>query len=148
MSRSLNKVQLIGNLGADPEVRSTTGGTQVATLSIATSRRWNDRQGQQQEKTEWHRVVCWDKLAEICERFLKRGDRIYVEGSIEYRQWEGQDGQTKYTTEIRARELIMLGGRDGGGEQSRPRSSSSAAPSGDVSEFSNESLAGEDDLPF
>jgi len=93
-------------------------------------------------------VVCWDKLAEICERFLKRGDRIYVEGSIEYRQWEGQDGQTKYTTEIRARELIMLGGRDGGGEQSRPRSSSSAAPSGDVSEFSNESLAGEDDLPF
>jgi single-strand DNA-binding protein len=148
MSRSLNKVQLIGNLGADPEIRSTTGGTQVATLSIATSRRWNDRQGQQQEKTEWHRVVCWDKLAEICERFLKRGDRIYVEGSIEYRQWEGQDGQTKYTTEIRARELIMLGGRDGGGEQPRPRSSSSAAPSGDFSEFSNESLAGEDDLPF
>ena len=148
MSRSLNKVQLIGNLGADPEIRSTTSGTRVATLSIATSRRWNDRQGQQQEKTEWHRVVCWDKLAEICERFLKRGDRIYVEGSIEYRQWEGQDGQTKYTTEIRARELIMLGGRDGGGEQPRSRSSSSAAPSGDFSEFSNESLAGEDDLPF
>ena len=148
MSRSLNKVQLIGNLGADPEIRSTTSGTQVATLSIATSRRWNDRQGQQQEKTEWHRVVCWDKLAEICERFLKRGDRIYVEGSIEYRQWEGQDGQTKYTTEIRARELIMLGGRDGGGDQSRPQSSRSAAPSGDLSEFSNESLAGEDDLPF
>ncbi len=147
MSRSLNKVQLIGNLGADPEIRSTTSGTQVATLSIATSRRWNDRQGQQQEKTEWHRVVCWDKLAEICERFLKRGDRIYVEGSIEYRQWDGQDGQKKYTTEIRARELIMLGGRDGGGESSRPRSSS-AASSDDFSEFSNASLAGEDDLPF
>jgi single-strand DNA-binding protein len=155
MSRSLNKAQLIGNLGADPEIRSTTSGTQVATLSIATSRRWNDRQGQQQEKTEWHRVVCWDKLAEICERFLKRGDRVYVEGSIEYRQWDGQDGQKKYTTEIRARELIMLGGRDGGGEQSWSRSSSSSsssssneAPSGDLSEFSNESLAGEDDLPF
>jgi len=151
MSRSLNKAQLIGNLGADPEVRSTTSGTRVATLSIATSRRWNDRQGQQQEKTEWHRVVCWDKLAEICERFLKRGDRIYVEGSIEYRQWEGQDGQTKYTTEIRARELIMLGGRDGGGEAPQARSSSSsgtAAASGDFSEFSSESLAGEDDLPF
>ncbi len=147
MSRSLNKAQLIGNLGADPEVRSTTSGTRVATLSIATSRRWNDRQGQQQEKTEWHRVVCWDKLAEICERFLKRGDRVYVEGSIEYRQWEGQDGQTKYTTEIRARELIMLGGRDGGGEAPRARSSSTAS-SGDFSEFSNESLAGEDDLPF
>ncbi|MFQ5529527.1 MAG: single-stranded DNA-binding protein [Gemmatimonadota bacterium] len=147
MSRSLNKAQLIGNLGADPEIRSTTSGTRVATLSIATSRRWNDRQGQQQEKTEWHRVVCWDKLAEICERFLKRGDRLYVEGSIEYRQWEGQDGQTKYTTEIRARELIMLGGRDGGGESPRPRSASTAS-SGDFSEFSNESLAGEDDLPF
>ena len=147
MSRSLNKVQLIGNLGADPEIRSTTSGTRVATLSIATSRRWNDRQGQQQEKTEWHRVICWDKLAEICERFLKRGDRIYVEGSIEYRQWDGQDGQKKYTTEIRARDLIMLGGRDGGGEPSRSRSSS-AASSGDLSEFSNESLAGEDDLPF
>ncbi len=147
MSRSLNKVQLIGNLGADPDIRSTTSGTRVATLSIATSRRWNDRQGQQQEKTEWHRVVCWDKLAEICERFLKRGDRVYVEGSIEYRQWDGQDGQTKYTTEIRARDLIMLGGRDGGGEPPRSRSSSTAS-SGDLSEFSNESLAGEDDLPF
>jgi len=150
MSRSLNKAQLIGNLGADPEIRSTTGGTRVATLSIATSRTWNDRQGQQQEKTEWHRVICWDKLADICERFLKRGDRIYVDGSIEYRQWEGKDGQTKYTTEIRARELIMLGGREGGGQQaqSRPQSSGNAAPTGDMAEFSNESLAGEDDLPF
>lgn len=148
MSRSLNKVQLIGNLGADPEMRSTTTGVRLAKLRIATSRRWNDRQGQQQEKTEWHNVTCWDKLAEICERYLKRGAHVYVEGSIEYSQLEGKDGQTKYFTDIRARELIMLGGRDGGGEQSRPRSSSSAAPSGDFSEFSNESLAAEDDLPF
>ena len=148
MSRSLNKSQLIGNLGADPEVRSTTNGTRVATLSIATSRRWNNAQGQQQEKTEWHRVICWDKLAEICERYLKRGDRIYVEGSIEYRQWEDKDGQTKYTTEIRARELIMLGGRDGrdGGDAQRQQGSRAAAS--DFSEFSNEALAGEDDLPF
>ena len=146
MSRSLNKAQLIGNLGADPEIRSTTTGTRVATLSIATSRRWNNAQGQQQEKTEWHRVVCWDKLAEICERYLKRGDRVYVEGSIEYRQWEGQDGQTKYTTEVRARELIMLGGRDGG-DAPRSQQGSGAAAS-DFSEFSNEALAGEDDLPF
>ena len=148
MSRSLNKVQLIGNLGADPEMRSTTTGVRLAKLRIATTRRWNDRQGQQQEKTEWHNVTCWDKLAEICERYLKRGAHVYVEGSIEYSQLEGKDGQTKYFTDIRARELIMLGGRDGGGEQSRPRSSSSAAPSGDFSEFSNESLAAEDDLPF
>ena len=145
MSRSLNKAQLIGNLGADPEIRSTNSGTRVATLSIATSRRWNNAQGQQQEKTEWHRVICWDKLADICERYLKRGDRIYVEGQIEYRQWEGQDGQTKYTTEIRARELIMLGGRDGG---DAPKSQGSRAAAADFSEFSNEALAGEDDLPF
>lgn len=145
MARSLNKAQLIGNLGADPEIRSTTSGTRVATLSVATSRRWNNAQGQQQEKTEWHRVVCWDKLAEICERYLKRGDRVYIEGSIEYRQWEGQDGQTKYTTEIRAREMIMLGGRDGG---EAPRSQGSRAAAADFSEFSNEALAGEDDLPF
>ena len=147
MSRSLNKATLIGNLGADPEVRSTNTGTRVATLSVATSRRWTSRSGEQQEKTEWHRVVCWDKLAEIAERYLKRGDRLYVEGRIEYRQWEGQDGQTRYTTEIRASEMIMLGssgGRDGF-EQSAP---APAGQSADFSEFSNESLAGEDDLPF
>ena len=153
MSRSLNKVQLIGNLGADPEMRSTSTGIRLAKLRIATSRRWNDRQGQQQEKTQWHNVTCWDKLAEVCERYLKRGSQVYVEGSIEYSQIDGKDGQVKYFTDIRARELIMLGGRDGGGEQSWSRSSSSSsssneAPSGDLSEFSNESLAGEDDLPF
>lgn len=154
MSRSLNKVQLIGNLGADPEMRSTSTGIRLAKLRIATSRRWNDRQGQQQEKTQWHNVTCWDKLAEVCERYLKRGSQVYVEGSIEYSQIDGKDGQVKYFTDIRARELIMLGGRDGGGEQSWSRSSSSsssssnAAPSDDLSEFSNESLAGEDDLPF
>lgn len=155
MSRSLNKAQIIGNLGADPEIRSTTSGTRVATLSVATSRSWTDRSGQKQEKTEWHRVVCWDKLAEICERYLKRGDRVYIEGRIEYRQWEGQDGQTRYTTEIRAREMIMLGGSgDAGGSRSSDRSSyanvSSSAPASDddFSDFSSDSLAGEDDLPF
>ncbi len=153
MSRSLNKVQLIGNLGADPELRSTNTGTRVATLSVATSRRWADKSGQQQEKTEWHRVICWDRLAELCERYLSRGDRIYVEGSIEYRQWEGQDGQTRYTTEIRARELIMLGGRgdradsdqdSGSFQRGRPESGSG----GGMPDFSDDALAGEDDLPF
>ena len=84
MSRSLNKVMLIGNLGADPEVRSTASGTRVATLSLATSRSWTNQSGERQEKTEWHRVVCWDKLGEIAERYLKKGDRIWVEGRIEY----------------------------------------------------------------
>lgn len=152
MSRSLNKAQIIGNLGADPEIRSTANGTRVATLSVATSRSWTDRSGERQEKTEWHRVVCWDKLAEIVERYLKRGDRVYIEGRIEYRQWEGQDGQTRYTTEIRAREMIMLGGGgDGGGGRSGQRSGYANVPSSsddDFSDFSSDSLAGEDDLPF
>ncbi len=116
MARSLNKVQIIGNLGADPELRSTTSGARVATLSVATSRGWTDRQGQAQEKTEWHRVIFWEKLAEVCERYLKKGDRVYVEGSIEYRQYEDREGQTRYITEIRGREMIMLGGRGEGAD--------------------------------
>ncbi len=145
MSRSLNKAIIIGNLGADPEIRSTNTGTRVATLSVATSRRWTSRSGEQQEKTEWHRVVCWDKMAEICERYLHKGDRVYIEGRIEYRQWEGQDGQTRYTTEIRAMEMIMLGGSGGRDTYTQ------GAPAGsgsDFSDFSNDALAGEDDLPF
>ena len=153
MARSLNKVMLIGNLGADPEIRSTNSGTRVATLSVATSRSWTGAQGDQQEKTEWHRVIAWERLAEIVERYLKKGDRVYIEGRIEYRQWEGKDGQTRYTTEIRAREMIMLGGRDSGGRDSKERSAvpseAGAQPAGgDFSDFSNESLMGEDDLPF
>lgn len=158
MSRSLNRVEIIGNLGADPEIRSTTSGVRVATLSVATNRRWTDRQGQTQEKTEWHRVICWDRLAEICERFLKRGDRVYVDGSIEYRQFEGQDGQTKYITEIRCRDMIMLGGRGesadagettpfrGRGTQSDDRSGGQGG--GEYDDFSNDALGPEDDLPF
>ncbi|HKK07736.1 MAG TPA: single-stranded DNA-binding protein [Gemmatimonadota bacterium] len=151
MSRSLNKAMIIGNLGADPEIRSTQSGTRVATLSVATSRSWTDRSGQTQEKTEWHRVVAWDKLAEICERYLSKGDRVYVEGRIEYRQWEGQDGQTRYTTEIRAREMIMLGGRGDGGRGTRgpgPGAAEEGDDDEDYSDFSSEALMGEDDLPF
>ena len=127
MARSLNKATLIGNLGADPEVRSTSAGTRVATLSVATSRRWTTRAGDQQEKTEWHRVVCWEKLAEICEQYLKKGDRVYVEGRIEYRQWEGQDGLTRYGTDIRALELIMLGTAEA--REERPGELESRRPS-------------------
>lgn len=145
MSRSLNKALIIGNLGTDPEVRTTPSGTRVATLSVATSRRWTSPGGDQQERTEWHRVVCWDRLAEICERYLKKGHRIYVEGRIEYRQWEGQDGQTRYTTEIRAGEMIMLGGSGNGGFD---RDGGSRRTEDDFSDFSSEALAGEDDLPF
>jgi single-strand DNA-binding protein len=119
VSRSLNKVTLIGNLGNDPEVRSTTGGNRVATFSLATSRTWNDQSGQKQEKTEWHRCVVWNtkgsQLADIVEKYVHKGDKLYVEGRIEYRQWQDKDGQTRYSTEINVRELIMLSSRQGGG---------------------------------
>ncbi len=135
MSRSLNKVMLIGNLGADPEVRSTNNGSRVATLSLATSRQWTTQGGEKQEKTEWHRVVVWNRrqtgLADVVEKYLKKGDRVYVEGRIEYRTWQDREGQTRYTTEINVSDLVMLSGRgDGGGAgESGRRASASAAPS-------------------
>jgi single-strand DNA-binding protein len=111
---------LIGNLGADPEVRSTNNGTRVATLSLATSRQWTTQGGEKQEKTEWHRCVVWNTrqtgLADVVEKYLKKGDRVYVEGRIEYRTWKDREGQTRYTTEVNVRDLVMLSGRgDGGG---------------------------------
>jgi single-strand DNA-binding protein len=170
VSRSLNKVTLIGNLGSDPEVRSTTGGNRVATFSLATSRAWNDASGAKQEKTEWHRCVVWNSkastLADIVERYVKKGDKLYVEGRIEYRQWQDKDGQTKYSTEINVRELIMLGsGRGGGGgdfggegstKASRPASGAKAkagaaagtAAGDDFEEFPGALQDEDDDLPF
>jgi single-strand DNA-binding protein len=113
---------LIGNLGSDPEVRSTTGGNRVATFSLATSRQWNSPSGEKQEKTEWHRCVVWNSkgtgLADVVEKFCKKGDRIYVEGRIDYRQWQDKENQTRYTTEINVRDLLMLGGGSGGGRGS------------------------------
>src|SRR4051812_13395551 len=110
---------LIGNLGSDPEVRSTTGGNRVAIFSPATSRQWTTPNGEKQEKTEWHRCVVWNTkgtgLADVVEKFCKKGDRIYVEGRIEYRQWQDKENQTRYSTEINVRELLMLGGKGGGG---------------------------------
>jgi single-strand DNA-binding protein len=170
MSRSLNKVTLIGNLGNDPEVRSTTGGNRVATFSLATSRSWNDAGGQKQEKTEWHRCVVWNtknsQLADIVEKYVHKGDKIYVEGRIEYRQWQDKENQTRYSTEINVRELLMLGGAPGSGggrgssesdgeaSSGRPRAAAAAAKAtgaagGDDFEDFPGALADEDDdLPF
>lgn len=158
MSRSLNKVTLIGNLGADPEVRSTSNGSRVATLSLATSRQWKNQAGEKQEKTEWHRVVLWNNkgfnLADIAERYCKKGDKVYVEGSIEYRSWQDREGQTRYTTEITARELILLSGKGDSSEAYTPSSkvaAGAAAPKGKDQSFEDfpEALDGEDDdLPF
>ena len=120
MSRSLNKVTLIGNLGADPEIRSTSNGSRVATLSLATGRQWKNQSGEKQEKTEWHRVIFWsskfNNVVDTVEKYCKKGDKIYVEGRIEYRSWQDREGQTRYTTEITARELILLSGRSDGSE--------------------------------
>jgi single-strand DNA-binding protein len=132
VSRSLNKVQLIGNLGKDPDIRSTTNGGRVAEFSLATTRSWSGANGDRQEKTEWHRCVAWNSkgsnLVDIIERYVKKGDRLYVEGSIEYRQWQDREGQTRYTTEIRAREIIMLSSRSGAGDGSFEGSSRMRAP--------------------
>ena len=116
MSRSLNKVTLIGNLGADPEVRSTSNGARVATLSVATSRRWKGQTGENQEKTEWHRIVLWGKQAESLQEYLVKGKQLYVEGKLQTREWE-KDGIKRYTTEIivdMQGTMQLLGGRPSG----------------------------------
>ena len=112
---SVNKVILVGNLGRDIELRYTPGGAAVATLSLATTEVWNDKSGQRQEKTEWHRVVLWGKTAETLAEYLLKGRQIYVEGRLQTRQWDDRDGNKRYTTEIRADRVVLLGGRGAGG---------------------------------
>jgi single-strand DNA-binding protein len=157
VSRSLNKVTLIGNLGADPEIRTTPNGSKVAQFSVATSRQWNSASGEKQEKTEWHKCVAWNGgkgsgLADVIERYVKKGDKIFVEGRIEYRQYEDKDKQTKYITEINVREILLLGGRGGDSEgSSRPaKAAAGAKSSGNDAGFSEfpEAMEGDDDLPF
>jgi single-strand DNA-binding protein len=116
MARGINKVILIGNLGADPETRAMPSGSSVANLRIATSESWRDKQtGEQQERTEWHRVAMFGRLAEIAAEYLKKGSQVYIEGSLRTRKWTDKQGQERYSTEIIGNELQMLGGRGGGG---------------------------------
>ena len=112
---SVNKVILVGNLGRDAELRYTPGGSPVATLNLATTEIWNDKAGQRQEKTEWHRVVLWGKSAESLAEYLTKGKQIYVEGRLQTRQWDDKDGNKRYTTEIRGDRVVLLGGGGGGG---------------------------------
>jgi single-strand DNA-binding protein len=115
----INKVILIGNLGADPEIRYTQSGTPVASFRIATTERWKGQDGQMQEQTEWHSIVAWRRLAEICGEYLAKGSRVFIEGKLQTRKWQDQNGNDRYTTEIVAREMKMLSPRSGsGGEQS------------------------------
>lgn len=108
---SVNKVLLIGRLGSDPEIRYTPSGAAVANFSVATNESWNDKNGQKQERTEWHRVVVWGKLAQLCGEYLKKGRQAYIEGRLQTRQWQDKEGATKYTTEIIATTIQFLGGQ-------------------------------------
>jgi single-strand DNA-binding protein len=163
MARSLNKVMLIGNIGSEPEIKTTGAGTKFAKVSLATNRTFKDRQGQQQEKTEWHRLTFWDKLAELVEQYVKKGDRLYVEGRIEYSTTEDDKGNQRFWTDITVQEMVLLGGsggpgggggggreyESGGGRGGRQGGRNSGMASGSQgssggSPFDNQ----DDDLPF
>ncbi len=133
---SLNKVLLIGNLGRDPEVRYMPNGEAVANFSIATTENWKDKNGQKQEKTEWHNIVMYRRLAEIAGEYLKKGRPVYIEGRLQTRKWE-KDGVTRYTTEIVADQMQMLGGRDGGTSTSFDDDAGQSAPPEDFNQMPN-----------
>ena len=138
---SVNKVMLIGNLGRDPEVRYTTSGSAVANFTMATTDRWNDQAtGEKKERTEWHRIVVWAKQAEIVGEYLKKGRQVYVEGSLQTRDWTDKEGNKRYTTEIRAQRVQMLGRRDEGAMAGAAESSTATAEP--------ESGYNDDDIPF
>ena len=133
MARGVNKVILLGNLGADPETRYTASGSAVTNIRLATTDSWRDKQsGERQERTEWHRVVFFNRLAEVVAEYLRKGSQCYIEGRLQTRKWQGQDGQDRYSTEIVANEMQMVGGRGGGAPPPRGRDedSSSAWPAG------------------
>lgn len=153
----VNKVIIVGNLGQDPEIKYTSGGDAVANFSVATSETWKDKAGAKQERTEWHRCVAWRKLAEIIQQYVRKGSKIYIEGKLQTRKWQGSDGQDRYTTEIVVDQMQMLDGKSGGQSQSAPRQQSTGrmdannrasmaaqAPAGGADKWGDEG----DDIPF
>lgn len=161
----VNKVILIGNVGADPELRYTAGGTAVTNFNIATNESWTDSSGERQERTEWHRIVVWGRLAEICNQYLRKGSKVFIEGRLQTRSWETQDGQKRYTTEVVARDMQMLDSRgdfDSGGSMSEgpgqppegPRDVRSGSPENGAGKDTGSGGSGpppfgaDDDLPF
>ena len=153
MARGVNKAIIVGNLGRDPEVRYTANGSAVANVTVATSESWKDKQsGEQQERTEWHRVVFFGRLAEIAEEYLKKGSQVYIEGSIRTQKWQDKEsGQDRYTTEIVARDMQMLGSRGGeasggSGDDYSGAASSATASSGGGASGRDPDL--DDDIPF
>lgn len=157
MARGINKVILVGNLGQDPELRYTGSGTAVCNMRLATNESYKDASGQLVEKTEWHSVVAWSRLAEICGEYLKKGSMVYFEGSLQTRSWDDKDGNTRYTTEVKAREMMMLDSKGGGGgggdydqrsggddyDQRPQRQQQQRQP-----QMQDDSFAPDDDLPF
>ena len=141
----VNRVSLIGNLGRDPEMRYTQSGTPVCNFSLATTERYQDRNGQRQERTEWHNIVVWSKLAEICNQYLSKGRQVYIEGRIQTREWDDRDGNKRRTTEIVAQDMKMLGsaGQVGGG----PPSERASRPQGETSDQMEVGIS-DDDIPF
>ena len=157
MARGINKVILVGNLGKDPEMKYTASGAAIANITVATSESWNDKQtGEKVEKTEWHRVVFFRRLAEIAGEYLRKGSQVYIEGKLQTRKWQDQNGQDRYTTEVVGDEMQMLGSRGGGegggrpqgggggfrsNQPAQPAQETSAAPAGDGG-------FNDDDIPF
>jgi single-strand DNA-binding protein len=160
MARGINKVILIGNLGRDPQTRYTQGGAAVTNFSIATSESWKDKQsGEQQERTEWHNIVCFARLGEIAGEYLRKGSKVYIEGRLQTRKWQDKDGHDRYSTEIIANDMQMLDGRGGpgdapesaprqGGERKPSRGDTRAEPSYDSSATSDFGDDIDDDIPF
>jgi len=145
---SVNKVILVGNVGRDAELRFTQGGTAVATFTLATNEAWTAKNGERQERTEWHRIVVWAKQAEIAGEYVKKGKQLYVEGSLQTRQWDDKEGQKRTTTEIRAARFLLLGRGDGSGRSGGYGSGGSGAPSGSGGAEDGEPPMPEDDIPF
>src|SRR6185295_8952831 len=151
MAKSVNKVILVGRLGRDPELKYTASGTPFCRFSMATDDSWNDKgTGERQERTEWHNIVAWDRLAEICNQYLTKGKLVYIEGSLQTREWDDQEGNKKKITEIRARDMVMLssaaGDSAGGGPQRRP-AVAAEAPSGHTGGGGTSTIT-DDDIPF
>jgi len=147
MSRSLNKVMLIGNIGAEPEIRVTPSGAKVAKVSLATNRTFQGRDGQQQDRTEWHRLTFFSRLADVVEQWVHKGDRLYVEGRLEYSQTQDDQGQTRYWTDIVVNEMVMLGSTGAGGAESPGGEGGGFSP-GRGSASSPPLSEPDDDLPF
>jgi len=148
MAKSVNKVILVGRLGRDPELKYTASGVPFCRFSMATDDTWNDKNsGERQERTEWHNIVAWDRLAEICNQYLTKGRLVYIEGSLQTREWDDQDGNKRKTTEIRARDMVLLGGVENAASGQRRTAMADAAGAASSSPAATSTIT-EDDIPF